>query len=169
MTHGELAELIEYHYWARDRMMAAVTAVSPEDFGRPLGNSFSSLRDTLVHLYSAEWVWYSRWTGVSPTEPIPVHRFPDLASLSAAWAELEHQVRGFVERLGDDQTGRVIDYKLLSGQPGRSTFQQMLQHLVNHGSYHRGQVTTMLRQVGAAPPACTDLIAYYRERSSLLH
>jgi uncharacterized damage-inducible protein DinB len=40
---------------------------------------------------------------------------------------------------------------------------QMVQHVVNHGSYHRGQVTTMLRQLGSKPPKSLDMIAYYRE------
>ena len=60
----------------------------------------------------------------------------------------------------------MLDYRLLNGQPGRSTFWHMVQHVVNHGTYHRGQVTTMLRQLGAAPPKALDLIAYYREAAS---
>ena len=56
------------------------------------------------------------------------------------------------------------DYKMLNGSP-RSVW-QMVQHVVNHGSYHRGQVTTMLRQLGAAPAKSMDMIAYYhRERA----
>ena len=51
---------------------------------------------------------------------------------------------------------------LLNGQAGASPFWQMLQHVVNHASYHRGQVTTMLRQIGAAPGKPMDLIAFYR-------
>ena len=54
--------------------------------------------------------------------------------------------------------------RLLNGQAGASRLDHMLQHVVNHGSYHRGQVTTLLRQLGAAPPAQTDLIAFHRER-----
>ena len=42
----------------------------------------------------------------------------------------------------------------------------MLQHVVNHGTYHRGQITTMLRQQGVAPPKSTDLITFYRERQT---
>jgi uncharacterized damage-inducible protein DinB len=168
MTHGDLVGLIDYHYWARDRMIAAVAAVRPDDYTRPIEGSFGSIRDTVVHVYSAEWVWHSRWTGVSPTAAIPFERYPDVASVTEAWATLEQQVRAFVDRRSDDQTSRAIDYKLLNGTPGRATFEQMLQHLVNHASYHRGQVTTLLRQAGAAPPASTDLITFLRERSSLL-
>jgi len=166
MTHQDLQDLVEYNYWARDRVLSAVTLLPSDQFTRDLGSSFTSVRDTLVHIYSAEWVWYSRWTGVSPAEPIRADRFPDLASVRKAWVELEGQIRAFVERLADDQAKRAIDYRLMNGNPGRSTFQQMVQHVVNHGAYHRGQVTTMLRQLGAAPPQSTDLITFFRERGS---
>jgi len=58
----------------------------------------------------------------------------------------------------------VIEYRLLNGTPGATPFWQMLQHVVNHASYHRGQVTTLLRQLGATPPESVDLITYYRLR-----
>ena len=71
-----------------------------------------------------------------------------------------------MERLADEEASREIDYVLMNGTPGRSSFQQMVQHVVNHGSYHRGQVTTLLRQLGAAPPASTDFITFFRERQA---
>jgi uncharacterized damage-inducible protein DinB len=146
-------------------MLAAIEPLSADQYVKDLGNSFRSVRDTVVHVYSAEWVWYSRWQGTSPTAPIPFDRFPDLAGLSAAWRELERLIREFVDGLDEAGLARVIDYRLMNGQPGRSAFWQMIQHVVNHGSYHRGQITTMLRQLGAAPPKSTDLIAYYREKA----
>ncbi len=166
MTHQDLQDLVAYNYWARDRVLAAVTPLPPDQFTRDLGSSFGSVRDTLVHMYSAEWVWYSRWAGVSPAEPIKFDKFPDLASLQTAWTEVEGQIRAFVGRLADEEVAREIEYRQMNGQPGRSTFQQMIQHVVNHGSYHRGQVTTMLRQLGAAAPKGTDLILFFRERGS---
>jgi uncharacterized damage-inducible protein DinB len=75
-------------------------------------------------------------------------------------------MRAFIDGLGEDGITRVIEYKLLSGQPGQSPFWHMLQHVVNHASYHRGQVTTMLRQLGAPPPKPMDLIAFYRVHQS---
>lgn len=169
MTPGDLRDLVEYNYWARDRMLRAVAPLSPDEWTRRLGSSFASVRDTVVHIYSAEWVWYSRWTGVSPTVPIAADRFDSLEAVTLAWHELESQIRGFVERLPDDETTREIDYRLMNGTPGRSSFQHMLQHVVNHGSYHRGQVTALLRQLGAKPPASTDLITFFRERNSGPH
>jgi uncharacterized damage-inducible protein DinB len=166
MNLQDLRTLVEYHYWARDRLLEAVSRLTPEQFTRDLGSSFKSVRDTVAHLYSAEWAWYSRWQGESPTSMLPFEKFPDVPTIRAAWTELEANVRAFVERQGEAGITRVFEYKTLNGQPGSSPFWQMLQHVVNHASYHRGQVTTMLRQLGAEPPKSMDLIAYYRTRAA---
>jgi uncharacterized damage-inducible protein DinB len=164
VNRDDVRTLVDFNYWARDRMLAAVEALSPEQYTKDMGNSFKSLRDTLVHMYSAEWVWLTRWQGTSPTAPIPFDRFANLAELAAAWRELESQIRSLVDGLDAAGLEREHDYRLMNGQPGRSVFWHMLQHVVNHGTYHRGQVVTMLRQLGLPPGKSTDLIAFYRER-----
>ena len=162
MTATDIATLIDYHYWARDRLLDAVDALTPEQLNRDLGSSFKSVRETLVHLYSAEWGWYERWQGRSPTAPLPVDQFPDVASIRDAWRAHERLVRDYIASLGDEGLERVISYTLLSGATGLTPVWQMVQHVVNHASYHRGQITTMLRQLGAAPAKSMDLIAFYR-------
>jgi uncharacterized damage-inducible protein DinB len=166
MTRAEAQTLIDYNYWARDRLLDAVQPLSPEQFTLDLGSSFRSVRDTLAHLHAAEWIWYRRWIGESPTALPPADRFPDLDSVASAWRDLEVQIRAYFSPLDDRALERVIDYKSTVGVAGASPLWQMLQHVVNHQTYHRGQVTTMLRQMGAAPPKAMDLIAFYRERSA---
>ena len=163
MTQQELRVLVDYHYWARDRLLAAVEPLSLDEFTRDLGSSFRSVRDTLSHLHGAEWIWLARFQGTSPDSLLPHERFPDLAAVRAAWAETEVRVRALVGGLDEAGFQRVIEYRLLSGQPGANRAWHIVQHLVNHATYHRGQVTTMLRQLGAAPPEPLDLIAFYRE------
>jgi uncharacterized damage-inducible protein DinB len=164
MTADDLRLLLDYHYWARDRVLDASEALTQEQLTRDLGNSFKSVRDTLAHLHAAEWIWLSRWQGTSPTTPLPADRFADVAAVRADWSELETKMRAFAATLTDEKVNELIDYRLLNGTPGRSRLCHMVQHMVNHASYHRGQVTTMLRQLGAAPPQPMDLIAFYRER-----
>ena len=166
MTRADVQSLIDYNYWARDRLLDAVRPLSSEEFTRDLGSSFRSVRDTLAHLHAAEWIWYRRWVGESPTALPPADRFPDLGSVASAWREMEAQIRAYFGALDDRALERVIEYKSTVGVPGASPLWQMLQHVVNHSTYHRGQVTTMLRQMGAAPPKAMDLIAFYRERSA---
>ncbi len=162
MTLEDLRTLLDYHYWARDRMLEAVEPLTPEQFNQDLGSSFRSVRETLVHLYSAEWAWHSRWQGVSPTSMLSLDGYPDVAALQVAWTVTEQNVRNFVEAGGEQGVQRVFEYKTLAGVAGRSPLWQMVQHVVNHGSYHRGQVTTMLRQLGAKPSKSMDLVAFYR-------
>jgi len=164
MNLQDLRTLLEYHYWARDRMFEALEPLTADEVNRDMGNSFKSIRDTVTHLYAAEWAWYSRWRGTSPDKLLPADMFPDLAAVRLAWTDLEAKIRAYLEELGDANVTQVIEYKLLSGQPGASPFWQMLQHVVNHASYHRGQVTTMLRQLGAQPAKPLDMIAFYRSR-----
>ena len=85
---------------------------------------------------------------MSPTAHVSPEQFADLAALVAGWRALEQDIRSFLAAVGDDDLLRVHEYRSLAGEPGRSPLWQMAQHLVNHGSYHRGQITTMLRQCG---------------------
>jgi uncharacterized damage-inducible protein DinB len=165
MTLQDLQTLVDYHYWARDRLLDAVATLTPEQYQRDLGSSFKSVRETMTHVYAAEWAWYERWQGRSPTALLPPDQFADLAALRHAWSELETKLRDYVAGVGDHGTAKIIEYKLLSGAAGASPLWQMLQHVVNHASYHRGQVTTMLRQMGAQPAKPMDMIAYYRVTS----
>ena len=164
MTSADIKSLLDYHYWARDRVLAAVAELSAADFTAPRGNSFSSIRDTLAHTYFAEWAWYTRWQGESPSKLPDSTQFADVEALKAAWSSLEQKVRAHLEPMSDADLQRVTDYRLFSGVAASSPMWQMVQHVVNHASYHRGQVTTMLRQAGAQPAKSMDMIAFYRER-----
>ena len=163
MHFQELRALVDYHYWARDRLLDAVDRLTPEQLTKDLGNSFPSVRDTLVHLVFAEQVWCARWAGAAPPPKPDAGAFADAAAIRKAWREREAQLRGLLDSTGEAGLGRVIAYRMMDGTSSAQPFWQMLQHVVNHGSYHRGQVTTMLRQMGAAPAQSLDLIAFYRE------
>jgi uncharacterized damage-inducible protein DinB len=91
--------------------------------------------------------------------------YPDLASLGLRWAEVELDLLAFVNKLSPQDLDGSFEYRDTKGNSHRNLFRETLQHLVNHGTYHRGQVTTLLRQLGAKPIG-TDLIAFYRERAS---
>ena len=166
MNVDDVQTLLDYHYWARDRVFEALESLTPEQFSRPIESSFPSIRETLVHLYGADWIWRSRWDGISPRGLPDAAGFPDLDSIRAAWQIEEQRVRATLDRLGEDGILKPIEYRGFSGPPQAQPFWQMVQHLVNHGSYHRGQLTTMLRQVGAKPPKDPGLMAFYRERGA---
>jgi uncharacterized damage-inducible protein DinB len=157
--------LFQYNQWADRRMVEACSALTNEQFTRDLGSSFRSVRDTLVHLYGAEWVWNERIEGRSPMSLVAGTGFPDLASVRAKLEEMDNFYIEYVTRLTPQDLERVIHYKSFAGDEFSNPLWQTLHQLTNHASYHRGQIITLLRQLGAKP-VTTDLIAFYRERAA---
>jgi uncharacterized damage-inducible protein DinB len=165
MTPEEMRQLYDYNAWADRRAMDAASALTAEQFTKSLGSSFSSVRDTLAHIYGAEWVWLERFQGRSPSSLPDTTQFKDIASLRERWSEHESRLLSFVQSLSQSDLDRVMEYKTLKFGVYRNPLWQSMQHLVNHGTYHRGQVTTLLRQLGAQP-ILTDLMHFYRERAT---
>jgi uncharacterized damage-inducible protein DinB len=166
MTLDNVRTLYAYNSWANHRVLDACAPLSPVQLHENLHSSFASVQDTLVHIMLAEWLWLERWLGRSPG--FPTEHFPDLASLRARWQKIEADLDVFIQKLSGADLDRVVGYKNTKGNSFSNPMWQMLQHLVNHGTYHRGQITTMLRQLGATP-LTTDLIAFYREQVGKPH
>jgi uncharacterized damage-inducible protein DinB len=146
-----LRELFDYNYWARDRQFEACAALTAEEFRRPLGNSFPSLRDTLVHLVGVEVVWLERCIGNTPRAFPPADDMIDLPSIAARWCGIEQRVRDYLASLDDAALAEPFTYTNLTGQVWTYPLWRTLMHVVNHQTYHRGQVTMFLRQLGTNP------------------
>ena len=164
MTPEDMSLLYDFNAWANHRTIDAVAALTPEQFTKPTGSSFSSVRDTLAHICGAEWVWLERFQGRSPSAMPDNSRFADLGSLREHWAPIGSQLLKFVRGLTQEDLNGVLEYKTMKFGVYKSPLWQSLQHVANHGTYHRGQITTMLRQQGAQPIP-TDIMHFYRERS----
>jgi uncharacterized damage-inducible protein DinB len=157
----ELRELYAFNRWANARMLDAAAQLGEEQFTRDLGSSFGSLRDTLLHILSAEWIWLERWHGSSPNRLPEGWDSADLNVLRVLWRGVEERQSRFLEALDDSRLDEVLAYRTFAGDPYTSPLGQLLRHVVNHSSYHRGQAATLLRQLGVTPPA-TDLVLYHR-------
>lgn len=164
MNVQEFKVLYDYDFWANHRALDACAALNDEQFTRNLGNSFSSVRDTLCHICGAEWIWLERWHGRSPGALPNAADCSNLEAVRRRWAEVERDLLDYVASLTSDDLQRVVNFKTLAGVPYSQQLWQCLQHVANHSTYHRGQITTMLRQLGAKPVS-TDMIAFYRERN----
>ncbi|PYU21908.1 MAG: damage-inducible protein DinB [Acidobacteria bacterium] len=165
ITPEHARALFAYDAWANRRILDATAALSPEQFTRDLGSSFRSVRDTLAHILGAEWVWLERFHGRMPASLPSADQFPDLASLRGRWTQFESDLLSYVGGLSAADLERSFDYRDTKGNPHSFVLWQALQHLANHGTYHRGQVITLLRQLGAKPVS-TDLIGFFRERAA---
>jgi uncharacterized damage-inducible protein DinB len=161
----EIRDLYEYNAWANHRILAAVAGLPPEQASRDLGSSFPSIRATLAHVLSAEWIWLTRWRGTSPTRIPDSWELSTLQALEAQWTAVEAELKVFVDGLTEEACFRTLEYQDTKGTRFAAPLWQLLRHVVNHSTYHRGQVVTMLRQLGAEGVA-TDLVRFHRERAN---
>jgi uncharacterized damage-inducible protein DinB len=161
---SDIRALYDYNRWANRRLLEAAATLTPAQFTQDRGSSFGSVRDTLAHIYASDAVWLARWKGASPSAYPEAAGFPSIAVLAVAWEQLE-QARGeFLANLTDAALDEVVSYTNVQRERWRYPRRQMMQHVVNHSTYHRGQVVTLLRQHGVPAPG-TDLLLFLDETS----
>ena len=152
-------ELFRYNYWASDRQLQACGSLTEEQFLRPLGSSFSSIRDTLAHLVGAGGRGWS--AGGRPPRPmLSPEEFPTLAAVRERWRRVEFEMNEYLAALSEEALPRPTTYVSPTGESWTYTLWRMMLHLLNHQSYHRGQVATRLRQSGIQPPEVDFLAAH---------
>jgi len=163
MNSHDIVLLYGYNDWANDRLLRAIAGTPPDVFTRDLGGgSFRSIRDVVAHIASADWIWLERWNGGSPSS-LPAWYGSDSRETLLAQLEAIAAARGaFLQRLTAADLDRELSFKYLSGKPARVRFEDVLVHVVNHSTYHRGQLASMLRHVGTPPPP-TDFIVFRTE------
>ncbi len=165
MTVAEVRELFAYNAWANRRFFEVLATLPAEPYFRDLKSSHGGIHGTLCHIVWAEELWLDRWLA-RPNPAVPQGR--DLATLDAArvrWESLEAERAAFLAGLDEARLEAIIEVRPSAGGAYRHTFRQMFRHAIDHSSYHRGQLVTLLRQVAVAPPN-TGLIVYYRERGA---
>ena len=165
MEIEDLSKLYAYNGWANERVRASIQGLDPEVFKRDLGASFGSLQGTVAHLVSAQWNWLKRWKGQSAKQPLPAQQFASPGEANRRWVEVDRALAGFVDGLDASHLQQPLALTTPQGRRVSNLLWQAMLHVVNHSSYHRGQIAAMLRQVGATPQA-TDLMLYFREQSS---
>jgi len=156
--------LYDYTRWADARMIEAVSKLAPEPWTKDLGSSLKSVRDTVVHIASAQWIWLSRWKGETPKGMWTAADYPTLAAVRDRWDPVRQELAAFAAAQSEASLNAPLAYKNLKGDPMSYPLGHLMLHAVNHSTYHRGQVTTLLRQLGAQPVS-TDLVVYYAERA----
>ena len=159
MSTEYIRTLYQYSAWANGRILDTAAGLAPGQLIEGAGASYGSVRDTLVHTMSAQWIWLQRWKGVSPRAGLRAADFPDLDAIRTHWAALERETRDFVDGLGEAQLARVISYTNTRGEEWAYPLWQMLIHQVNHATQHRSEAAMLLTQMGHSP-GDLDLLVY---------
>lgn len=162
MSVDDIRNLYAYNRWANRRLLSAVALLEPQELVRRLGGSFGTVQATLVHIMWGEWVWLRRWRGESPKRRFDPSEFPRIVDIELHWDAIAGDQADYIAGLTEERVTARLSYENLQGERWEYSLGHMLQHVVNHSSYHRGQVAMLLRQLGREPPA-TDFLIYLDE------
>lgn len=181
MNITDIQTLYAYNRWANERLFSALDQLSEDEFAALIPSSFPSIRETVFHLLFAEWLWLKRWQGKSPRSTLPdpdvssatwntlppgglptVKELATLPALKSFAESIEHERNEFLRGLTEDVLQAPLQFSDMAGKPYAEPLVHLMQHLVNHGTYHRGQVTTLLRQLGAEGVPL-DMLFFFRD------
>lgn len=163
MTASDLEILYDYNYWVNRRLFPVVSQLTAEEFTRPVAGSYGSVRNTMVHVLSAEWGWLDRCGGLKRGPALKAEDFPTAQSVIDTWTSVEQAMREFLASLTDSDVSRIVEFALPNMPPRAMAVGELLHHGANHGVHHRGQIALLLRLLGYAP-GNFDVLFYYAEK-----
>ena len=166
MTLQEVKLLHAFNSWADNRILDAAVAMPSEKVMQDLKSSHGGIHGTLVHLVGSEKMWLSRWTGKPDAAFLSGADVPTVEAVRNAWVAVGFETAKFLGAMTDRKLQDTFTMKTSKGDTYTHIYWQAFQHMVDHCSYHRGQIVSMMRQQGTAPPT-TGLINFYRETAKL--
>lgn len=157
-----LTAYANYELWANEQMLAVVLDLTEEQQKQEIPSSFPSIHKTCSHMWDASRIWWQRLQheknimGPTINSNYPIKEVVDnMLKQNKLWAD-------WVGNASEADINAVLDYQNMKGDPFSQPMREILLHLTNHGTYHRGQLVTMLRQVGVEKIPQTDYILYSR-------
>jgi len=163
MTVKDLEVLYDYGYWANGKLFNVISQLTPEQFTVAVAGSYGSIRNTMVHLLSAEWGWLSRCGGPERSQRLNPADYPTVESLIEVSGKVEVHVRDFLSRLNVEDLARDVEYMNDRAEKRSMPLGALMQHAANHGVHHRGQVALLLRLLGYAP-GNLDILVYHADK-----
>ena len=160
MTVKDLEALFDYGYWANRMLFNVLAELTDEEFTQAVAGSYGSVRNTLVHVLSAEWGWLDRCGGAPRGPALKATDYPTVASVRDRWQQVEQHVREFLATLRDADLERTIEWAVGAGPKHTSRLGDLLRHAAIHSVHHRGQIALLLRLLGHTP-GNFDILFYY--------
>ena len=167
MTVDDLKRRYDYGYWANRKLFAVIGQLTPDEFTQNVAGSYGSIRNTLVHMLSAEWGWIARCGGPARGPLLKADDYPTFGSITDQWAIVEGYVREFLGTLDVADLQRIIELDIPQVTlKGALPLGELLEHAATHGVHHRGQLALLLRVLGYVP-GNVDLLFYDAERRAV--
>ncbi|HSP21395.1 MAG TPA: DinB family protein [Planococcus sp. (in: firmicutes)] len=140
-------KLFAYHQWATEECLKHVQSCREDLYARQGANSFASIEETTKHVIGVEKLWLQRMM----KNPKPTFEHFDVSTVEKAieaFSLLHAEMDLYFASLTEEQWQETLDFRNMRGVDFSNTREEMLFTVINHASYHRGQVTSFLRQFG---------------------
>lgn len=158
-----MSKHLQYNIWASGKIVEFLSNADEKVFDSELSSSFPSIKKTILHIWDAEVIWHKRMQGKSlDTWPSATFNGTN-AELLAGFVAQSKLLADFIESKGEDFLQANITYMNMKGDTFTSTVEEILFHVVNHGTFHRGQLITMMRSLGLTQFSSEDLITFLRK------
>ncbi len=160
MTVKDLQVQYDYCCWANNRLLGVISQLAVEDFTRPVAGSYGSVRNTIVHVLSAEAGWLERCGGPKRGPRLKAEDFPTIDSVVQKWQTVEAQWRAFLASSTDEDLARIVEFSIDPSVKHALPLQELVLQASTHGVHHRGQVALLLRLLGRVP-GDFDILLYF--------
>lgn len=161
MNKPYFTALARYTAWADSKVMYWLNQIDDGQWNMKLNSSFGSVRETVMHIVSAEKIWIDFWEQDPEANYLSQTFKGTKNDLMEIWQSASVGILDFIEALPEDSYDRQIGFRYPDGRQASLEFWQTFSHLHNHSTYHRGQLVTLLRQVGFTGLSSIDLITYF--------
>jgi uncharacterized damage-inducible protein DinB len=161
MTQKYFLQLADYNVWANDIVHSWFDKISDEQWNQPLVSSFETIEATALHVAGSETIWLDRLNKVGSPIWLPAVFKGSKNEIINLWKKTSADLKVFVENLDETKMESILRFTRLNGITYEMPHYQVLAHVFNHSSYHRGQLVTLLRQVGFTDVSSTDLSGFF--------
>lgn len=166
MNKQYFIELVDYHIWANNIVCGWLDKISDEQWKHFVESSFPSIYETVLHLAASEKIWVERLKKFTNLKNLTNTFNGSKDELIKVWKDLSLNFKTFIEDFPEEDLNVKLAFKNTKGVPYNQPYWQLFAHIINHSTYHRGQLVTMLRQVGYTDLSSIDMTTYFRTKDS---
>jgi uncharacterized damage-inducible protein DinB len=163
MTKAYFIELAEYNIWANTIVLSWLDKMTDEQWEKHVVSSFNSIAETVLHITSAESIWLERLNKAESPVWLQSSFKGTRKEVIDLWKKASSEIKKAVEGFNEAAMMEKLVFKRLNGDRHEMPHYQVFAHMFNHSTYHRGQLVTMLRQVGFTAVGSTDMLGFYRK------
>ncbi len=164
MNKSYFLELADYNIWANEITQKWLKAITTAQWSAPIVSSFGNIEATALHIAAAETIWLERLLQVKSPVWLSYQTNPNRDETLRIWSSASLNIKSFIQDLDENNLQTNLNFRRRNGEENSMKIYQILAHVFNHSTYHRGQILTMLRQLGFNEVSGTDMLLFFQSR-----